>query len=144
MARGLFFDGEGKFESDGGNVNSLKYKGRDDVALNPPSMPTLIAGGVKTKYWKIVLIAWQMIDGVVMQNDVAEMSQVEKDAVDQAEADEQAALEEARKDIDNLEKATKTLAKLSFEEINKLRANAGLSEYTWAQFKTAFKAEWNN
>ena len=32
-----------------------------------------------------------------------------------------------------------TLAKLIFQEINKLRAKNGDPEYTWSQFKTAFR-----
>jgi len=75
---------------------------------------------------------------------VVEMSQTEKDAVN---AEIQAAIDatkEAQEDIDKLEKGLKALAILIFKEINRLRTNAGLFEYTWAQFKQAFKNEWKN
>jgi len=47
-------------------------------------------------------------------------------------------------DIDKWAKKEKAFAKLVFKEINKLRKNAGLSEYTWAQFNTALAAEMDN
>ena len=48
-----------------------------------------------------------------------------------------------KSDIDNLSKATIILAKLTFQEINKLRVLHSLTAYTWQQFKTAFRNEWN-
>ena len=79
------------------------------------------------KYYKIV------------GDEVQEMNTSEKAAVDQAEADALALAQENAKDIDNMELNFKTLAMLSFQEINKLRVKTGDSEYTWDQFKISFK-----
>ena len=141
MAKIVFFDDKGRVEKVGSG-NTPDYF-EENVAINPPSISTLIATGLPRKYWKKVIAAqhknaqnnWTM-------NDVAEMSQTEKDVVDakiQAAID---AAEEAQKDIDKLPKGLKVLARLTFKEINRLRTNAGLFEYTWAQFKQAFKNEW--
>jgi len=142
MAQIVFFDNEGRVEEVGaGNTPDFYEK---NVAINPPSISALTAAGLLRKYWKKIIIArhknaqnnWTM-------NDVAEMWPAEKDAVDaeiQAVID---AAKEAQKDIDKLEKAVRVLAILTFKEINKLRVKDGDQEYTWAQFKQAFKNEWN-
>ena len=106
------------------SVHTPNYANRDDVLINP-ALPDC-----SMKYWKVE-------SGIIV-----EMTQPEKDVVDAEEQAEQDAMEEARKDIDKLEKGLKVLAILTFKEINKLRANAGLFEYTWTQFKQAFKNEW--
>ena len=106
------------------SVHTPDYQDRDNVLINP-GLP-----GCEMKYWK------------VEKGAIEEMSQAEKDKVDaeiQAAID---AIEEARKDIDNLEKAVRVLAILVFKQINKLRVKDGDPEYTWAQFKQAFKNEW--
>ena len=84
------------------------------------------------KYWKVV-------DGRIV-----EMSQSEKDALDAQIAADREAEEEAQKDIDNIGKDVKVLAILTFNEVNRLRKFAGLEEYTWAQFKKAYKNVWDN
>ena len=107
------------------SVHTPDYQDRDNVLINP-GLP-----GCEMKYWK------------VEKGAIEEMSQAEKDKVDaeiQAAID---AIEEARKDIDNLEKAVRVLAILVFKQINKLRVKDGDPEYTWMQFKQAFKNEWN-
>lgn len=73
------------------------------------------------------------------ENKVEEMTQAEKDVVDQAETDAIAQKIENSKNIDNLEKLTKALALVILGEINILRVKAGLSERTVSQLKTAVK-----
>ncbi|MFW9874247.1 MAG: hypothetical protein ACFFG0_14170 [Candidatus Thorarchaeota archaeon] len=97
----------------------------EDWIINP------VLPSCEQKYWKI------------SGDNVLEMNQSEKDIKDIEIADQQAQIEENAKDIDNLEKGLRVLAILTFKEINKLRENAGLAEYTWIQFKNAFKNEWN-
>jgi hypothetical protein len=73
------------------SVNTTDYPA-NEWWINP------VIPGVAKKYWK---------------NDnenLVEMSQAEKDAVDQSEADALAAAEEATKDINNAEPLTKALA----------------------------------
>jgi len=108
------------------SAHTPDYTGRDDVLINP-GLPAC-----EMKYWK------------VESNIILEMTQAEKDAVDTEEQAEQDAIEEARKDIDKLEKALKVALKLIFKEINKFRVKNGDLPYTWKQFKQAFKNEWNN
>ena len=84
-----------------------------------------------SKYWKIV------------GDLVLEMSVSEKTAVDLAEAEARQLYLANAKDLDKMQKSIKVLAILTFKEINKLRVKAGLTEYTWTQFKNAFKTEWD-
>ena len=106
------------------SVHTPNYADRTDVLVNP-GLPDC-----EMKYWKVE-------SGIIV-----EMTQAEKDVIDTEEQAEQDAMEETQKDIDKLEKGLKVLAILTFKEINKLRTNAGLFEYTWTQFKQAFKNEW--
>jgi len=104
--------------------------GEPDVLVNPSGMKAI--RHIPIKYWKVSVIL----------NKVIEMLQTEKDAVDAAIEAAKQIIKNSRKDIDNIEKTTRILAILTFKEINKLRAKAELKEYTWAQFKQAFKNEW--
>ena len=142
MAKIVFFDDKGRVEKVGSGHTPDYFD--KNVAINPPSIGTLIKADVPQKYWKRVAIArhknqqnnWTM-------NDVEGMTQAEKDVVDAEIQVAIDAIEEARKDIDNLEKAVRILAILVFKQINKLRVKDGDPEYTWMQFKQAFKNEWN-
>ena len=84
------------------SVNTPDYPIADWIINpTPPDCPS--------KYWNIV------------GDDVLEMSQAEKDVVDQSEQDAADAWTEAMKDIDNLEQLTRAFALVVLDEINLLR-----------------------
>ncbi len=78
------------------------------------------------------------------KNIVEEMTSGEKVLVDQAIADSITLLQENAKDIDSMEKLTKSLALVLLDEINELRVNAGLQERTITQLKNAVKVKYEN
>jgi len=98
-----------------------------EALANYISMPDMSAvEGVPSKYW------------VITGDTVSEMSQAEKDAVDEAVLSSQrdSAVETA---IEDLEGNYRQLVKLMLKEINILRAKHNLADRTIAQFKTQIR-----
>lgn len=143
MAVLVFFDDEGRVKKvDKGSSPDYYNK---NVAINPPTLKSLKEQEIPKKHWKKVEVERGYDErGNPTMNDVAEMSQAEKDIVDQEIADEQTVVEEARKNIDKLPKSEKVSNILMFKEINKIRVHIGLPKYTWKQFKQAYISEWND
>jgi len=116
------------------SVNTPDYSEVD--WLHDPDVSALES--VERKYWKVV------------DDEVLEMSQAEKDAVDAAiyAAQLAAAVSEAKDLVDAaqkwkgvFERAYRALVMVTLSEINILRVEAGLSERTVAQVKAAIKAQ---
>lgn len=125
-----------------GNVPNkvIQYKTSVDITKITVPDNTLIDPNL-TSVTNVDLLYWKAKPS---NNSVIEMTQIQKNKINDDIAAEQAAQQEALKNIDNLQEAVKTLAKLSFKEINKLRVKDGDSEYTWEQFKNAYKTEYGS
>jgi len=103
----------------------------ENYLINPASFATL-HGTVDPKYWKVVA------------DDIAEMTQGEKDAVDAAEV---AAVETDAKDsaksvfdgTDSDGRSKKAMLEMIMDELNILRALHGLADRTPAQIRTAYR-----
>lgn len=115
------------------NKTTLQVKLSANEALHPKSewWHNPVQPKCDQKYWK-------------NDNDVLkEMTQAEKDSLDQAESDVIAQAEDNAKDIDNLDKLIRSFAMTVLDEINILRVKAGESERTIAQLKSAVKTKYD-
>ena len=109
------------------SVHTPDFMGNPDMLINPD---VTALQGVPEKYWKVEL------------DTLLEMTQPEKDAVDLEIDTRRKALVLQRAEVEfNVNPVMLALGKLIFNEINKLRVQAGLTPYTKEQFNAALQAE---
>ena len=109
----------------GRSVHTPDYMGNPDILINPA-----IPDGVPEKYWKVEF------------DNILEMSQAEKDAVDlELDNARKAAILQYAENEFNANPVMLAFGKMLFNEINKLRVKNGDPAYTRAQFNTALQTE---
>lgn len=140
MAKCIFFDKNGRYKNHKDGVNSPDYFGRDDVTLNPEGLKDLVNRGVPRKHWKIVIKALEYVNGNPTMNNIVEMSQAEKNIVDAEIVEKEQEAKANLIDLDKRDIDLLVLAKMTWDEANKVRKWLKKPTITWQMFKNTYKA----